>query len=115
MARPTTRMATGRTSRARRTRRSGSRSRQSRHGTARHGRVLLDEQIVGHHSRLHRITADATVPDIGPRALLSVWPDLSTDVPTVLRAMSADFTGWAVVEHADGRIGSFHADGDDRV
>ncbi len=29
--------------------------------------------------------------------------------------MSPDFAGWVVVEHADGRIHSFHADGDDRA
>jgi hypothetical protein len=82
---------------------------------ARHGRVLLEEQIVGNHSRWHRLTADAPVPALGPRALLSVWPDLSADVPAVLRTMSPDFAGWGVVEHADGRIHSFHADGDDRA
>lgn len=81
---------------------------------ARHGRVLLEEQFVGNRSRWHRITADAAVPDLGPRALLTVWPDLSADVPAVLRTMSPDFAGWAVVEHADGRIHSFPADGDDR-
>lgn len=82
---------------------------------AEHGGVPLEEQIVGNHSRWHRITADAPVPDLGPRALLSVWPDLSTDVPAVLRTMSPDFAGWAVVEYGDGRIHSFHADGDDRA
>jgi small subunit ribosomal protein S1 len=29
--------------------------------------------------------------------------------------MSPDFAGWVVVEHADGRTRSFHADGDDRT
>lgn len=81
---------------------------------AQHGRLLLEEQVVGNHSRWHRLTADA-VPDLGPRALLNVWPDLSTDVPAVLRTMSPDFTGLAVLEHADGRIHSFHADSDDRA
>ncbi|GAB3453664.1 hypothetical protein [Actinophytocola sediminis] len=68
--------------------------------------MLLEKRFVGNHSRWHRLTADATVPDLGPRALLYVWPDLSTDVPSVLRTMSPDFTDWAVVEHADGRIHS---------
>ncbi|WP_039924385.1 hypothetical protein [Amycolatopsis decaplanina] len=81
---------------------------------ARRGRILLEEQIVGNHSRWHRLTA-GTVPDLGPRALLNVWPDLSTDVPAVLRTMSPDFAGWAILEHADGHIQSFHADGDDRA
>ncbi|MET9259828.1 RNA-binding protein [Amycolatopsis sp. NPDC004079] len=82
---------------------------------ARHDSVLLEEQFVGSYSRWHRLTADTTVPDLGPRALLYVWPDLSTDIPAVLRTMSPDFTGQAVVEHADGRIHSFHTDGDDRA
>lgn len=81
---------------------------------AQRGRVLLEEQVVANYSRWHRLTADA-VPDLGPRALLHVWPDLSTDVRAVLRTMSPDFTGWAVLENADGRIHSFHADGDDRA
>ncbi len=80
-----------------------------------HGTVLVEEQIVANHSRWHRIAADAPVPDLGPRALLSVWPDLSADVPAVLRTMPPDFAGWAVVEQANGRIHSFHADGDDRA
>lgn len=78
------------------------------------GGVLLEEQVVGNHSRWHQLTAD-TVPDLGPRALLHVWPDLSTDVAAVLHTMSPTFTGWAVLEHADGGIHGFHADGDDRA
>ncbi len=81
---------------------------------AQRGRVLVEEQFVGHRSRWHRLTADAAVPDLGPRALLHVWPDLSTDVAAVLRTMSPDFAGRAVLEQADGRIHSSHADGDDR-
>ncbi|MFK0249594.1 RNA-binding protein [Amycolatopsis azurea] len=81
---------------------------------AQHGSLLLEEQVVGNHSRWHRLTADA-VPGLGPRALLNVWPDLSTDIPAVLHAMSPDFTGVAVLEHADGSIHSFHTDSDDRA
>jgi len=81
---------------------------------AQHSRLLLEEQVVGNHSRWHRLTTDA-VPDLRPRALLNVWPDLSTDVPAVLRTMSPGFTGWAVVEYADGRIHGFHADSDDQA
>ncbi|WP_410598368.1 RNA-binding protein [Amycolatopsis sp. lyj-90] len=81
---------------------------------AQRGGVLLEEQVVGNHSRWHRLTA-GTVPTLGPRALLNVWPDLSTDVPAVLRTMSPEFLGWAVIEHADGRIQGFHADGHDRA
>lgn len=82
---------------------------------AQRGTVLLEEQIVGNHYRWHRLTADTTVPDLGPRALLSVWPDLSTDTAAVLRTMPPDFAGRVVVEHEDGRIHSFHTDGDDRA
>ncbi|WP_020630104.1 hypothetical protein [Amycolatopsis alba] len=81
---------------------------------ARRGAVLVEEQVVGNHSRWHRLTADA-VPVLGPRVLLSVWPDLSTDVGEVLRAMPPGFVGWAVLEHADGRIRGFHADSDARA
>ncbi|KFU80293.1 small subunit ribosomal protein S1 [Amycolatopsis lurida] len=81
---------------------------------AQHGRLLLEEQVVANLSRWHLLTADA-VPDLGPRALLNVWPDLSTDVPAVLRTITPDFAGWAVLKHADGRIHGFHADSDDRA
>ncbi|UMP00020.1 hypothetical protein [Amycolatopsis sp. EV170708-02-1] len=60
---------------------------------AQHGRLLLEEQVVGNHSRWHRLTGDA-VPDPGPRALLNVWPDLSTDIPAVLRTMRRTPPAW---------------------
>ncbi|MFC9250021.1 RNA-binding protein [Amycolatopsis thailandensis] len=78
------------------------------------GAVLLEEQVVGNHSRWHRLTSD-TVPPLGPRALLNVWPDLYTDAPAVLRAMPPGFAGWAVLEQPDGRIHDFHADSEDRA
>lgn len=81
---------------------------------AQRGRLLLEEQVVANHSRWHRLTGDA-VPDLGPRALLNVWPDLPTDAPAVLRTMSPDFTGMAVLEHADGSIHGFYADSDSRA
>ncbi|MEU3622497.1 RNA-binding protein [Amycolatopsis coloradensis] len=81
---------------------------------AQHGRLLLEEQVVGNHSRWHLLTGE-TVPDLGPRALLNVWPDLSTDVPAVLRTMSPGFTGLAVLERAGGSIHSCYFDSDDRA
>ncbi|MFJ8916342.1 RNA-binding protein [Amycolatopsis sp. NPDC102389] len=81
---------------------------------AQRGAVLLEEQVVGNHSRWHRLTADAVLA-LRPRALLNVWPDLATDVPAVLGTMAPDFIGWAVLEHADGRIHGFHADSEDRA
>lgn len=51
---------------------------------ARHGTILLRESAVRNTSRWHRLTS-GTVDDVqlGPRAMLSVWPDLSPDVEGV--------------------------------
>jgi small subunit ribosomal protein S1 len=51
---------------------------------ARHGTILLRESAVRNASRWHRLTA-GTVDGIqlAPRAMLSVWPDLSNDVEAV--------------------------------
>ncbi|WP_433165361.1 hypothetical protein [Kribbella sp. CA-247076] len=50
----------------------------------RHGTILLRESAVRNSSRWHRLTP-GTVDNVqlAPRAMLSVWPDLSTDVAAV--------------------------------
>ncbi|MFI5696772.1 hypothetical protein ACIA58_33265 [Kribbella sp. NPDC051586] len=52
--------------------------------TSRHGRILLRESPVRNMSRWHRL-APGTVDGVrlAPRAMLSVWPDLSPDVEAV--------------------------------
>jgi small subunit ribosomal protein S1 len=50
----------------------------------RHGTVLLRESAVVNMARWHRLTPDTVGSvEIAPRARLSVWPDLSTDVEAV--------------------------------
>ncbi|MEV6287996.1 hypothetical protein [Kribbella sp. NPDC051770] len=50
-----------------------------------HGTALLCESPFTNHSRWHRLTADFSVTDLhlAPRARLTVWPDLSTDLEAV--------------------------------
>ncbi|MFF8847640.1 hypothetical protein ACF08N_33860 [Streptomyces sp. NPDC015127] len=52
--------------------------------------ALLEETYVCNATRWHRITAeslDAVRAGLGPRALLTVWPDLTPDVGAVLAAL----------------------------
>lgn len=69
--------------------------------------ALLEEVYVYNASRWHRLTEDtldAVRTRLTPRAQLTVWPDLSTDVAAVLAALPEDDTTEVVWEDSDGTI-----------
>ncbi|MFE7327873.1 RNA-binding protein [Streptomyces sp. NPDC057565] len=69
--------------------------------------ALLEEEHVRGASRWHRLTAenlDAVRAGLIPRALLTVWPDLTPDVGAVLAALPEDGPVEFVWETQDGRI-----------
>ncbi|MFD8981215.1 RNA-binding protein [Streptomyces sp. NPDC059564] len=71
--------------------------------------ALLEEVYVYNASRWHRLaedTLDAVRARLTPRAQLTVWPDLSTDVAAVLAALPEDDTTEIVWEDANGAITS---------
>lgn len=79
--------------------------------------ALLEEGYVANASRWHRLTAEslaATRARLAPRARLTVWPDLSTDVGAVLDALPAAAAAGGAVEviweGEDGQITSTIAD-----
>ncbi|MFE9921336.1 S1 RNA-binding domain-containing protein [Streptomyces sp. NPDC005774] len=76
--------------------------------------AILEENHVGNASRWHRLTRDnidAVRSRLAPRALLTVWPDLSTDVTALLASLPDDEMVEIVWEDQDGRISSTVADG----
>jgi hypothetical protein len=57
------------------------------------GAVVLEEGYVLNAARWHRVTAanvDTVRARLAPRSRLLVWPDLSTDVDTVLAGLAPD-------------------------
>ncbi|MFJ9844162.1 RNA-binding protein [Kitasatospora sp. NPDC101155] len=71
--------------------------------------LLLEEGYLHNATRWHRLTPDTleTVrAGLAPRAMLSVWPDLSTDVAAVLADLPQDGPAELVWEDAQGRISS---------
>ncbi|MEU2391410.1 RNA-binding protein [Streptomyces sp. NPDC007369] len=69
--------------------------------------VLLEETHVRDAARWHRLTPgnlDAVRAGLGPRALLTVWPDLSPDVGAVLAALPEEGAVEFVWEAQDGTI-----------
>ncbi|MEV1023158.1 RNA-binding protein [Streptomyces sp. NPDC050264] len=69
--------------------------------------LLLEETYVLNATRWHRLTndtLDAVRAGLGPRALLTVWPDLSTDVDAVLAALPEDSSVDFVWETPDGTL-----------
>ncbi|WP_416370998.1 S1 RNA-binding domain-containing protein [Streptomyces sp. MB09-01] len=70
---------------------------------------LLEEEPVEGVSRFHRLThetLDTVRAGLAPRARLSVWPDLSCDIDTVLDALPVDGLIEGVWQDEDGRIHS---------
>ncbi|MFE7094370.1 RNA-binding protein [Streptomyces erythrochromogenes] len=69
--------------------------------------VLLEEAYVRNAARWHRLTTenlDEVRAGLGPRALLTVWPDLASDVGAVLAALHPEDTVEFVWEAQDGTI-----------
>ncbi|MEU6995699.1 RNA-binding protein [Streptomyces sp. NPDC046465] len=69
--------------------------------------VLLEEAYVLNAARWHRLTPenlDAVRAGLGPRALLTVWPDLNPDVGAVLAALPEEGSVEFVWEARDGTI-----------
>ncbi|KJY26498.1 S1 RNA-binding domain-containing protein [Streptomyces sp. NRRL S-495] len=74
-----------------------------------HHAAILEENHVGNASRWHRLTRDnidAVRSRLAPRALLTVWPDLSTDVDALNGFFPDDDMVEIVWEDQDGRITS---------
>jgi len=70
--------------------------------------AILEEGFVGNASRWHRLTRDtidAVRARLTPRAMLTVWPDLSADVGAVLAALPDDVVE-LVWENENGHITS---------
>ncbi|MEV7525420.1 RNA-binding protein [Streptomyces sp. NPDC091371] len=70
--------------------------------------LLLEETHVGNGARWHRLTPrnlDAVRAGLGPRALLTIWPDLNPDVGAVLAALPEEYSVEFVWEAQDGTIG----------
>ncbi|MFJ3877518.1 S1 RNA-binding domain-containing protein [Streptomyces sp. NPDC090077] len=75
--------------------------------------VLLEEGYLYNASRWHRITRDtlaAVRARLAPRAMLTVWPDLSADVDAVLASLPAEGPVEFVWEDGDGVVSSTLAD-----
>ncbi|MFB7429066.1 RNA-binding protein [Streptomyces hydrogenans] len=69
--------------------------------------LLLEETHIVNATRWHRLTTknlDAVRADLGPRALLTVWPDLQPDVGAVLTALPSEWHIEFVWETKDGTI-----------
>ncbi|MFF3018249.1 RNA-binding protein [Streptomyces sp. NPDC057939] len=69
--------------------------------------VLLEETYVRNAARWHRLTTenlDAVRACLGPRAQLTVWPDLTSDVGAVLAALPSEDSVEFVWEEQDGTI-----------
>lgn len=69
--------------------------------------VLLEEAYVRNAARWHRLTPenlDTVRADLSPRALLTVWPDLTPDVGATLAALPEEGSVEFVWEAQDGTI-----------
>ncbi|MFC8538120.1 RNA-binding protein [Streptomyces sp. NPDC057249] len=75
--------------------------------------LLLEEAHFVEATRWHRLTTEnlsVVRAGLGPRALLTVWPDLQTDVGAVLTALPAEWDIAFVWETKDGAIRDVTAD-----
>ncbi len=83
---------------------------------ATYGAGLLEETYIEGASRWHRLThntIDTVRAGIVPRALLAVWPDLSSDIAAVLGGLPTEGLVEGVWHDKDGRIHSAIADEDE--
>jgi len=77
---------------------------------------VLEEGYVRNASRWHHLTPgtiDAVRAGLAPRALLTVWPPLSTDVAAVLASSSEDYSLETVWEDGSGVIRSTTMEGEE--
>ncbi|GAA2286055.1 hypothetical protein GCM10010415_65470 [Streptomyces atrovirens] len=75
--------------------------------------LLLEETPIVNVTRWHRLTTEnlnAVRAGLGPRALLTVWPDLQPDVGAVLTALPSEWHIEFVWEAKDGTIRDVVAD-----
>jgi small subunit ribosomal protein S1 len=75
--------------------------------------LLLEETCVVNAIRWHRLTTenlDAVRAGLGPRALLTVWPDLQPDVGAILTALPSEWHVEFVWQAQDGTIKDVIAD-----
>ncbi|WP_328946850.1 S1 RNA-binding domain-containing protein [Streptomyces sp. NBC_00250] len=75
--------------------------------------AILEEEYLHHASRWHRLTEDtldAVRARLTPRARLTVWPDLSTDVDAVLASLPDEGPVEFVWEDENGVVSSTPAD-----
>jgi coenzyme F420-reducing hydrogenase delta subunit len=82
---------------------------------AERGPLMLEEGYVASASRWHRVTAadiDLVRARLTPRSRLLVWPDLSTDVDSVLAGLASDGLIELVWQERDGRITSWLVEDD---
>ncbi|MFB7405424.1 RNA-binding protein [Streptomyces rubiginosohelvolus] len=69
--------------------------------------LLLEETHIVNATRWHRLTTenlDAVRASLGPRALLTLWPDLQPDIGAVLTALPSEWHVEFVWEAKDGTI-----------
>ncbi|GAA3695622.1 hypothetical protein GCM10022224_071570 [Nonomuraea antimicrobica] len=80
----------------------------------RRGGVVLEEEHVHNASRWHRVTTMAEVaairPRLTPRAMLRVWPDLSTDVNAALAELPDEGLSTIVRQNPQGHISALTVD-----
>ncbi|MEV8319320.1 RNA-binding protein [Streptomyces sp. NPDC059900] len=77
-------------------------------------RLLLEETYLANATRWHLLTEsnlDAVRAVLGPRALLTVWPDLNPDVDAVLAELPQDESADLVWEALNGAIRHVTVDG----
>lgn len=75
--------------------------------------LLLEETYIVNATRWHRLTTEslnAVRAGLGPRALLTVWPDLQPDVGAILTALPSEWHMEFVWEAQDGTIRSVVVD-----
>ncbi|MYW70140.1 RNA-binding protein [Streptomyces sp. SID8379] len=78
--------------------------------------LLLQESYLRNAARWHRLAKgnlDTVRTGLGPRALLTVWPDLSPDVDAVLAALREDTSAEFVWQTPDGTIRHIVIDDDE--
>ncbi|MFF1691350.1 S1 RNA-binding domain-containing protein [Streptomyces sp. NPDC058254] len=77
---------------------------------------VLEEQYAHNSERWHRLTLDnidEVRAGLAPRARIAIWPDLSSDIDTVLATFPAEGHVECVWQDSDGQMHSVSADSDE--